>query len=211
MATGVSMRHGKLTAWVARTLDQKFGSKGFDVLHDHRTMENDRPDKLGKIRSWFGSTYNVDSILADLDIAVICKANNKVYALVEIEETTDKPKVILGDILATIIGKHITFQGKRDLEIGNWTMLIVLSHCSQSSHLDRTRFLEGQSNKLKTSLTTHNASINKIIVDEFRDRAELQKKIEKHIADAIKVGTMRDIAPLDCGYFEEPNEHEQAK
>ncbi len=195
MATGVSMQHGKLTAGVARTLAQKLGPSGFDVLRDHGKTGVDTEDKLGKIRSWFGSTYNVDSILADLDIAVVSKDNNKVYALVEIEETTHKPKVILGDILATLVGEHITFQRERHLNVGEWTMLLVMVHRSKLSHKPRIEYITSQSCYLRTQLATHNASIGTIIVDEFRDLAELQSKIEKHIANAIKVVTLRDIAP----------------
>lgn len=195
IVTGVSMQHGKLTAWVARTLDQELGPKGFDVLHDHRKMEDDRPDKLGKIRSWFGPEYASNAMIADLDIAVVSKDDNKVYALVEIEETTDKPKVILGDILATLVGEHITFQRERHLNVGEWTMLLVMVHRSKLSHKPRIEYITSQSCYLRTQLSTPNASIGTIIVDEFRDRADLQRKIEKHIADAIKVVTLRDIAP----------------
>jgi hypothetical protein len=43
----------------------------------------------------FGKEYKSGALLAFLDIAVVSQDTDKVIALIEIEETTDKPKVLL--------------------------------------------------------------------------------------------------------------------
>jgi len=118
------MSNGMLTIHLAHILQQEFNQQRFDVLHDHGPKQMDSPDKVGKLRSWFGSALKAETILADLDIALVSPRDKKVYALIEIEETTDKPKVILGDILATLFGEGIAFQGKLDLQVGEWITLL---------------------------------------------------------------------------------------
>jgi len=166
------MSKGTLTAQVAHLMEQEFNQQGFEVLHDHRQMENDSPDVLGKPRSWFGSGLRSGTVLADLDIAVVSSHDKKIYALVEVEETTAKPKVILGDILATLLGNGIAFQGK-DLQVGEWTTLIVMAYDNHQSHTDSLAFLVEQINILKENLTTYNSKIGRIIVDAFADKMDL--------------------------------------
>src|ERR1051325_7795554 len=142
------MAHGVLTAQVAQRLLPEFNGRGFDILHDHGQKQLDLEDTPGKLRSWFGSDLTRETALADLDLAIVSRETQKVYALVEIEETTHKPKVILGDIFATLLGDGIIFQGE-SLHIGSWTTLIVLAHNERASHQDRMAYLEQQANQLK--------------------------------------------------------------
>jgi len=179
------MSNGMLTAQVARLLQQELNEQGFDVLHDHGQKEIDSPDKLGKLRSWFGAALKSETVLADLDIAIVSHHDKKIYALIEIEETTNKPKVILGDVLATLIGKGIAFQGKLDLQVGEWTTLVVMVYDTRQSHLDRLAFLAEQTDILKRKLTTPNASIGRIIIDTFSDRVQLEYKLRRHISEAV--------------------------
>lgn len=180
------MAHGTLTTLVARVLQQDFGSKGFDVFHDHGQKGIDPADKLGKLRSWFGPKYKADVALADLDIAVVSRDTRKVYVLIEIEETTDKPKVILGDVLATLLGDSVVFQGKHNLHVGDWTTLVIIAHHTGQSYLQRIPYLEQQTNELRSHLSTSNALIGRIVLDTFQDEADLEVKLSKHIQEAIE-------------------------
>ena len=179
------MSNGALTAQVAHSLQQEFNQQGFDVLHDHGQKEINSPGKLGKLRSWFGSALKSETVLADLDIAIVSHRDKKIYALIEIEETTDKPKVILGDILATLLGNGIAFQGKLDLQVGEWTTLLVMVYDAHQSHLDRLAFLSEQAKILKRKLTTPNASIGQIIIDIFSDQAQLEFVLRQHVNKAV--------------------------
>lgn len=179
------MANGALTTQVARSLQHEFDLQGFDLLHDHGKKGIDPTDKLGKLRSWFGPALKFESVLADLDIAIVSHHDKKIYALIEIEETTEKPKVILGDILATLIGKGIAFKGKHDLQVGEWTTFFVMVYVTRQSQSDRLAFLSEQVNNIKRNLTTPNASIGRIIIDTFSDDVQLEGKLRQHINEAI--------------------------
>src|SRR5690349_15243358 len=140
------MAHGVLTVQVAQTLQKEFDKRGFDVLHDHGQKDFELEDTPGKLRSWFGSDLTRETALADLDLAIVSRETDKAYALIEIEETTHKPKVILGDIFATLLGSGIAFNGKH-LGIGSWTTLIVLVRNIHASHESRMAYLEQQANQ----------------------------------------------------------------
>jgi hypothetical protein len=87
------MANGELTARVASLLHTEFDLKGYDVLHDHREKENVYPENVGKLPSWFGHfPPTCDTSLADLDIAIVSRSDSRIHTLVEIEETTNKPK-----------------------------------------------------------------------------------------------------------------------
>jgi hypothetical protein len=179
------MAYGTLTMQAARGLQPEFSQQGFDILHDHGQPGIDSPLLLGKIRAWFGSTYKLETILADLDIAVVEHNKERVYALIKIEETNNKPKVILGDVLATLLGKGIKFQATRDLQVGRWTTLIVLAHDIHQSHLGRIPYLIEQSRYLRENLLTPNATIGRIIIDTFLDAVQLEDKLRENIKAAI--------------------------
>jgi hypothetical protein len=179
------MSNGVLTVQVARLLRQEFDQQGFDLLCGHGQRDIDPPDKLGKLRSWFGSAPKAGTLLADLDIAIVSRRDRKIYALIEIEETTDKPKVILGDILATLLGNGIAFQGGYDIEVGKWTTFIVMVYDAHQLHFDRCEFISEQINSLKGKLTTPNALIGRIIIDTFSDEGHLECKLRQFIDRAI--------------------------
>jgi hypothetical protein len=185
------MANGVWTAQVAGILQKEFDKRGFDVLHDHG-QKGDLDNTLGTLRSWFESESDSGSTretaLADLDLAVVSRdpnEANKVYALVEIEETTHHPKIILGDIFATLLGDGVIFQGKRPLDVGKWTTLIVLAHSEHNSHRDRIVYLEKQANQLKTYLSTKNASIGQIVLDTFQERADLEVNLRRYIEESL--------------------------
>jgi hypothetical protein len=180
------MAHGAVTSRLARLLQSELGLHGYAVLYDHGLSGIDPIDRLGKIKAWYGTAYNSKVILADLDIAVVDQESAKVYALVEIEETTDKPKIILGDVLATLLGDSITFQGKRKLQVGEWTTLMVMAHSVQNSHRYRVSYLEGQVNQIKSKLSTTNAVIGNIVVDTFDSETELEHKLRDHLQQALQ-------------------------
>ena len=176
------MAHGELTARMARKLSPKPEFRGYDVLFDHGDKEIDLPDKVGRIVSWFGSEYKRDARLAFLDIAVVSRDSDRVFALIEIEESTSKPKVLLGDVLATLLGDKITFQGKRDLKVGRWTKLIAIAYTNETAQI---AFLRNKINRLRPQLSAPNAAIGQIVMDTFGGESELETKLTEAIKRAL--------------------------
>ena len=180
------MANGELTARMARKLSQNLEARRFDILFDHGDSTTDPPDKLGEIVSWFGHKLKLDARLALLDIAVVSRVSDKALALIEIEESSATPKVLLGDVLATLLGDRVTFQHNRDLKVGQWTTLIVLAHADKrGSKKSLVAFLDNQLNRLKDSLPTLNASIGRIIMDTFKDASELDAKLTQAVEEAL--------------------------
>ena len=180
------MAHGLMTSSVARTLSKDGELHAFHVLFDHGSKDIDPPEKLGKIRAWYGPNYSAATILADLDIAIVSPIRNKVIALIEIEETDIKPKVILGDALAFLLGDDVKFQGKQDLDVGPWTTLIIMACGLRREHQGRVAYLEHQVNQLRTALSSRNAQIGRVVVAAFQDELDLMHSLRLHIGSAIE-------------------------
>lgn len=170
------MANGALTATMAHALARQYEPQGFVVLHDHRQPGADPTGKLGKPKSWFGEDLAAAAILADLDIVIAHQSTGRALALIEIEETTNKPKVLLGDVLATLLGDHISFQHTA-LHVGPWTSLIVLARSTHPTHQKRIEFLEERANHLKSALDTPNARVGKVVLRGFKDEPELAKTL----------------------------------
>ena len=91
--------------------------------------------------------------------------------LVEIKETTDKPKLVLGDVLATLTGDDVAF-GTRRLQAGPWTTLVIRVRGKARVRLD---YLAQQIGKMRSVLTTGNAGIGRLVVEGYRNQAEFEE------------------------------------
>jgi hypothetical protein len=173
--------HGKMTVKAAETLFGYYDAKGYAVLYDHdSTKEN-----VGKIVSWFGDQYNRESELSQLDIAIVKKDSDKAIALVEIEETNDTPKTFMGDLFGVFLGDHISFREERNILVGKYTTLIVLGK-SKTMHKKRNEYLREKGMKVKSSLTTANSVIGKIVIDTFADEKGLYTLLSSVLDRAFK-------------------------
>ncbi len=179
------MTHGILTARMAAVLSADVELRDFDILHDHGTRNPETAATIGRIASWTGPEYRTESLLSFIDIALVSRTSNKAIVLIEIEETTDKPKVLLGDVLAVLMGDGVKFRGQRELMVGPWTTLIVLAHTESASHQQRAEFLVAQLNQIRSCLQTPNASIGHIAVDLFDDEVELEAKLKAKLRQHI--------------------------
>ena len=168
-------KHGELTAEIGKNL--KFD--GYDVYYDHGTSG----DNVGKIVSWFGEKYRRKAELSQLDIAVVQQSSERyISALIEIEETNHKPKTLLGDVFATLLGEHFKFQGKHDLKVGVWTTLILMGK-GNGSTADKVRieFLKTNVNKLRSSQAKENMSVGEVVIELFKNKSELEENLNKQI------------------------------
>ncbi len=179
------MNHGELTAHVAQVLAAYLQPTHYDVLFDHGKTNSDRADKLGKIASWVGPSYGYEAILGQLDLAVVMPGADRVAALIEIEETTDNPKRLIGDIFATLLGEHLTFQGTRPLQVGEWTTLLVLAQGTSPSHQARLDYLQASVTLLKAHTSVSNFRIGSVLLDTFADEADLGTRLKQHVDSAI--------------------------
>jgi len=168
-------KHGELTAEIGEKL--KFD--GFDVFYDHGPSG----ENVGKIVSTLKNDYGREDELSQLDIAVVEQDSDKAVLLVEIEETSDRPKIFLGDIFGVLFGNHVYFK-KRELRVGNFTTLLVVG-ISKNEHTARNEHIEKYANKIKGSLGTSNSEIGKIVIKIYRDEEDMLEKLPALLGMAI--------------------------
>jgi len=171
---------------MARMLSKAFKNRGAEVLFDHGRKGADPADQLGRIVTWLGHRNRSDAMLAELDIAVIMHDSGKVCALIEVEETTDKPKVLLGDVFATLLGDRVTFQGKRNLLIGPWTTLIVMVCDRRQTHRSKMAFLQQEVDHIRPAISRPNATIGCVVLASFSEAADLEVKLIQEVEQAIQ-------------------------
>jgi len=175
------MPHGELTAKMAREISNVWEARGYDVLFDHGYSG----ETVGKIVSWFGESHSRETQLSQIDIAIVEKTSNNVFALIEIEETNDKPKTFLGDVFGVLLGDHIQFGGKRELFVNENTALFVFGK-SETAHKERVEYLRNRVLKIKTGLSSANSKIGAVVIKTFLDDRALSVLLPRILDEAFK-------------------------
>ena len=168
--------HGQLTAEIGKSLE----SDAYDVLYDHGISSK----TVGRIVSYFGNKNERGTQLSYLDIAIVKKNTNQSVALIEIEETANRPKTIIGDIFAFLMGERVEFQGK-ELEVGNLTTLLVLGY-SKLQHPKHNRYILDKVESAKSALGTKNCKIGKILIETYSNKDKLSSLLTSLLDNAFK-------------------------
>ncbi len=172
---------GQLAVKVAETLSGYYEARGYDVFYDHDSTKAN----VGKITSWSGDRYSRDAELSQLDVAILPKGSDRALALIALEETSDSPKALLGDLFGVLLGDHISFRGERNFSVGEHTTLIILGK-SKAMHRKRNENLREQGMQIKSGLSTRNAAIGNIVIDSFADERGLYTLLSSLLDRALK-------------------------
>jgi hypothetical protein len=168
---------GQLTTKMARAISQYWEPRGYYVLYDHDPSSHN----VGKIVSSFGEQPPRRSTqLSHIDIALVEQSSGKVFALIEIEETTDKPKTLLGDVFGILIGEHISFGKDHPLLVDENTALFVFGK-SKFSHVERNDYVLDKVKRFSSYLETGNSKITKIEIKTFSTDGELKDLLTDNI------------------------------
>jgi hypothetical protein len=143
----MSKKHGELTAALGKELSSssELAKLGYAVIYDHG---KGGADDVGVTSAWIADEKKRDNRLAEIDIVIYTMQGNKARLLIEIEESGDNPKKIIGAAMGTLFGEKISSSGREDLQIGKWTTLLVLAKGEGDDHLERTRLIEERINDL---------------------------------------------------------------
>lgn len=174
---------GRLTAQAAHRLAERLQGEPLAVLYGHGKPIDTAREKVGQVVSWFGPQHTLESELAYIDVAVVSSTAQQALALIEVEESPAPPKLVIGDALAALLGDAVSFRG-RSLAVGPWTTLAVLVRGGGQAHATRLAYLADQLKRLQSSLTTHNAAMGRIVVEEWRTPAELEQRLARIVAQA---------------------------
>jgi hypothetical protein len=168
--------HGQLTAEIGKSLE----IEGYDVFYDHGLSGK----TVGRIVSYFSDKNERGTQLSYLDIAIVKKNTTQAVALIEIEEKANRPKTIIGDIFAFLMGERVVFQGK-ELEVGNSTTLIILGF-SNLQHLKHNQYILEKVKKAKSVLRTKNCEIGEVVIETYSDKDKLHTLILSLLDKAFK-------------------------
>jgi hypothetical protein len=172
---------GQLTAKMAREISPYWEKRGYFVLYDHDPSSKN----VGKIVSSFGKRpYGQSTQLSHIDIAIVEKSSDRVFALIEIEETTDKPKSLLGDVFGILMGEYISFGKERPLSVDEHTALFV-SGKSKVSHKERIDYILDKVKRFSSNLGTRNSKIEKIDMKTFFTEHELKELLTNNIPSSL--------------------------
>ena len=169
-------KHGDITAGIGKNLK----IDGYKVFYDHGVSGKN----VGKIVSTLEKDYDRGDELSQLDIAIVEQNSDRVVALVEIEETSDRPKTLLGNIFGVLFGKYVCFKGK-ELQVGDFTTFFVVG-VSKTNHTDRNKHILDHLNRARPKLGTGNADIGKVLIKIFADKSELIDQLPFVLDRAIK-------------------------
>ena len=125
----------KFTVPAATYLKSRYRDPPLRVFYDHGGHSSQR------IYSWFGTIYNAPHAaqhLSWIDIIVAEPKSGKIHKIIEIEDSTAKPKTVIGDVFAVLLGDGLAFAGRSDWQVGDWSSLIILAYvnCRVSSKID---------------------------------------------------------------------------
>lgn len=149
----------------------------YTVYFDH--------DKVGhRLYCWYGQSYQTPYSLrhlAHVDMVVADPQTRAVHQIVEVEDSSSRPKTLIADVMAVLLGDGMAFDGSHDWRIGPWTSLIVLAyHASPPTpeYLARIQHIEQRLNGLLPHLDTGNARLGKIELSLFADLDGLTRYLQ---------------------------------
>ena len=161
--------HGRLTAEAAQAITAEMNKRGFDVYYDHGDPSN---PFVGTIPVSTEEELTSKNQISQLDIAVVERDTYRAVALIEIEETTDTPKTLIGDIFTTLMGDSVHLPGRKNkAKVGNWTTLIMIG--KDAGHEDRNDRICNLANQAKSALGTGNSQVGNIVIAAFSEKKTL--------------------------------------
>lgn len=169
----------KFTVPAAAYLREYYRNSTYHVFYDHGSYPSQR------IYSWFGTSYTTPYAakhLSWIDIIVADPKSGKVDKIFEIEDSAAKPKTLVADLMAVLLGDGLAFASRSDWQVGEWTSLIVLAYVStsaaQAKYQARLEHVQRHTTSFLTCLKTRNAAIGRIVLKTFKDLGELESKLE---------------------------------
>src|SRR5688500_12521450 len=153
---------GQWTAKVAEILRSEFPD--FDVFYDHG-------DSSRRIVCYVGDNNERGTQLSYLDIAVVKKNTNQAIALIEIEETANRPKTIIADIFAFLLGETVIYN-RTKLQISNKTTFIVLGFSNKRVSV-HTQHIRERVSQAKSAIDTKNAEVWEVVVEVYSSKEQL--------------------------------------
>ena len=172
----MSKKHGETTIAIGDELNRSndLAKLGYTVIYDHGRGG----DKNVSVTSaWLGDRAEMDNRLSEIDVAIIERKTNKAILLMEIEESGDNPKKIIGAAMATLLADGISSTIQPNLLIGDWTTLAILAKGEGENHEKRIQSIEARINKLACGEGFNMLKIGTIKLALFQTQDDMKNTI----------------------------------
>jgi hypothetical protein len=172
----MSKKHGEITAALGAALSGsvELAKLGYAVIYDHG---KGGADDVSVTSAWISDEKKRDNRLSEIDIVVYGMQGNKARLLIEVEESGDNPKKVIGAAMATLLSEKISSSGREDLRIGGWTTLLILAKGEGDAHLERTRLIEERINDLLRVEGSNKMKIEAVKLVLFQPEDDLKTMI----------------------------------
>jgi len=112
------------------------------------------------------------------------RSTGRALALIEIEETNDNPKKVIGDVFGVLLGDKVTFKGT-DFHVGPWTTLIVLGK-GPVGRRERNGLITGAAQTAQAGMQSRNHAVGEIVVESIADMAELPARLRELVEVVLR-------------------------
>jgi len=164
---------GKITQQIAKELTECLASTKYQVLYDHGESVKD----VGRIVSYFGQDYHRGTQLSCVDIAVVDSTSCEILFLIEIEEGNARPKTLLGDAMAVLLGDTIVFAGNDYRVTGKTRFLICSLANARGQKQKKVSYIQERIKALRHHLESGNAKIGEITFPLYNSENELKAQL----------------------------------
>jgi hypothetical protein len=171
-------RHGEITGAVGSQLTSDLWAQGYGVMYDHGTGGG---ENVGVTSAWIGDEKKKDNRLAEIDVVIYARKERNAVLLVEIEESGDNPKKIIGAALATLLADNIASSGKENFPIGDWTTLLIAARGEGEAHIARTKEIESRISQLAGAPGVNKMGIGKTRLALFQNQDDLLTTIMEYL------------------------------
>ena len=176
--------HGQLTAAMGKSLELWLVPLGYKILYDHGDKEK---SNVGNIVCWFGDDPRPkrETELTQLDIAVVKRVFGRpqTVALIEIEESDDRPKTLLGDLFGILLADHVAFRGE-ELGVDARTELILIAR-GPEAHEPRMERLLAKVRECRGRMVGGGGAIGHIAGELFNEERQLEETLKRLLQEAI--------------------------
>lgn len=163
---------GKMTAELGQLLELEISGPEIKVIYDHGDKQN---ENVGAISAYYDELRR-DTKLAEIDIAILDKDDN-VILLIEVEESDDRPKTIIGDAMTIFLSDGIAFKGETKKPNSDEIILLILFREPESGHEERNRKIEEKLNGLLSGEIINKLKIIRVKVAPCQTTENMKKKI----------------------------------
>lgn len=106
------MKQGRRTREIAEQLQERLSADpdrfaGVKVYYDHG---DSRKAQVCQPTSYMGRRYGADASLSGIDIVLV--KGNRVFLVVEVEESEVRPKTVLGDVFGAILADRVRINNR---------------------------------------------------------------------------------------------------